>query len=453
MNHPISPEDRPTNVRWTVFVLACLTSWFLYLHRYTWNFIGPFLKKEYGLSQTQLGELGAFFNLSYGFGQIPSGILSDLIGPHLFLGLIIIVWSLVVPGHGLFSSFNGLAANRLAFGAAQAGAYPNLAKVTQAWFPPSSRTIVQGWVATFFGRSGGAMSSIILGTVLMGACGLSWRTALVVMGAMGIGFGVAFLVLFRNSPAMDRRVNERERALIDEGRLPSASERAKILPWRSVLKNRSMALFVVQQFTSAGADVVYSLFMGDYFLNTKGFSLGKSGFMVSLPLFGGAIGGMIGGFCNDWLIRKMGNRRWARSIVGFTGKFLACLLVFVVINCDNGVAAAWALFTVKFFGDWSQPTVWGACTDIGGRYSATVFSIINTAGTIGGVFSPVAFGMILEYNSSLVMVDGVQEMVADYNPLFMVIAGMYLISAASWLLIDCTDSLDRGDEEADMAKS
>lgn len=438
-----TPDERPTNVRWMMFALSCLTSWFLYLHRYTWNLIVPELKAEYEFTNTQIGALGSFFNISYGSLQIPSGILSDLIGPHFCLGLIIVLWSLVLPSYGLFGSFKGLAASRFVFGAAQAGTYSNLAKVTHAWFPPASRTSVQGWVATFFGRGGGAMSSIIMATLLMGYCGLSWRMALVVMGGVGVLFGIVFLLLFRNSPAVDRRVNPAELELIAEGRLPTTDSSPRILPWRVVLKNRSMLFFVIQQIMSAGADMVYSLFMGDFFLNTKGFSIGMTGWLLSLPLFGGAIGGTLGGYLNDWLIRSTGNIRRARTIVGFTGKFLAGLLMLVVISVDNGIAAGCALFAVKFFSDWSQPTVWGACTDLGGRYSATVFSIINTAGTIGGVICPPVFGWILDSNTIEVIVDGAGKKVADYNPLFMVIAAMYLVSAASWFFIDSTDSLDR----------
>lgn len=441
-------ESRPTHVRWMVMGLACFTSWFLYLHRYTWNFIGPELEKEYGFSKTAIGSLATFFNISYGAGQLPSGILSDFIGPHLFLGLIIVAWSLVLPVHGFVSNYSGLAATRLAFGAAQAGAYPNLAKVTQSWFPLSSRTIVQSIVATFFGRGGGAMSSIILATVLMGWCGLTWRVALLVMGAAGLLFGIAFLILFRNTPVEHPGVNDAERAVIDEGRIPSVSTAPRVLPWRVVSRNRSIYFFIVQQLTSAGADMVYSVFMGDYFLNAKGFSIAQTGLLVSLPLWGGAVGGMLGGYCNDWLIRTTGNRRWSRSTVGFTGKFLACLLMFVVITRDSGVAAGWALFAVKFFSDWSQPTVWGTCTDLGGKYSATVFSIINTSGTVGGMIAPLTFGLVLDLNSSEVIVDGVGKMVANYNPLFLLVAGMYLVSAACWFFIDCTESLEQSLEQS-----
>ena len=30
----------------------------------------------------------------------------------------------------------------------------------------------------------------------------------------------------------------------------------------------------------------------------------------------------------------------------------------------------------------------------------------------------------------------------DYNPLFMIVAGMYVLSALSWFFIDCTNRLD-----------
>ena len=47
---------QPTGRRWAIFVLACSTSFFLYLHRYTWNFIGPQLKDEYDLVMAESGR-------------------------------------------------------------------------------------------------------------------------------------------------------------------------------------------------------------------------------------------------------------------------------------------------------------------------------------------------------------------------------------------------------------
>ncbi len=436
--------ERPTRVRWLIFALACGTSWFLYLHRYTWNFIRPELEKEFGFSNTQLDGIFAIFSFSYGGGQIPSGVLCDFFGPHVFLALIILLWSLVLPTFGVARGVYGLGGLRLLFGAAQAGAYPGLSKVTKNWFPLKSRTIVQGLVASFFGRSGGAMSSIIMGTLLIGFCGLSWRWALVVMSGAGVLFAGLFLLLCRNRPEDDPRVNQAERDLIREGE--QESDGPPVLPVRRVLRNRSMFVFVFQQFMNAGADFIYVATMGSYFLGTHDIDVTKAGLLVSLPLWGGAVGGIVGGLVNDGLIYLTSNRRWSRRIAGFSGKFLACILMFVAIHQTSGVGVAVCLAIVKFFSDWTQPTVWGTCTDMGGKYSATTFSIINTAGNIGQLTTPLVSGLLLDYFATTQIVDGVEKIVTNYTPMFVLIAAMYLVSACCWFFIDCTESLDPAEQ-------
>jgi len=432
-----------------MFSLACGASWFLYLHRYTWNIIRVELRDEYEFSNTTLANLHACFSFTYTAGQIPSGILGDLFGSFLLLGVIILAWSLVLPLFGLTGNVFGLGALRMFFGASQAGCYPNLAKVTKNWIPLSSRTTCQGIIASFFGRFGGAMSPIIMATLLMGVCGLSWRLALVVMAAAGVLFAVIFFLFFRNSPEEDPEVNQAELDLICEGEEAGSGA---ILRFGQAIQNRSMVVFIFQQFLNAGADFVYISLMGSYFID-RGFGYAAVGILASLPLFGGAIGGLVGGVLNDLLIARTGNRRWSRTAVGFTGKFIAAGMMLVAISQENGYMAAGCFFVVKFFTDWSQPTVWGTCTDMGGRCSASVFSIINTAGGIGGITMILFAGPFLDYFTTETIIDGATKLVTDYNPLFMIVAGMYLLSALSWFFIDCTNRLDKpgsaGEESMD----
>ncbi|MDP7204084.1 MAG: MFS transporter [Pirellulaceae bacterium] len=437
------PGEQPTKRRWVMFSLACGTSWFLYLHRYTWNIVRVALRDDYEFSNTTLGTLEACFNFTYTAGQIPSGILGDLFGTFMLLGILILAWSLVLPLFGLTGNVYGLGALRMFFGASQAGCYPNLAKVTRNWIPLSSRTTCQGMIASFFGRFGGAMSTIIMATLLMGICGLSWRWALVVMSAAGVLFAIAFFLFFRNSPEEDPRVNQAELDLIREGEEEAEEEEESgaVLHFGQAIRNRSMAVFIFQQFMNAGADFIYVALMGSYFID-RGFGFAAVGILASLPLFGGAIGGLVGGVLNDVLIARTGNRRWSRTAVGFTGKFIAAGVMLVAISQSNGYMAAGCFFMVKFFTDWSQPTVWGTCTDMGGRCSASVFSIINTAGGIGGITMVLFAGPFLDYFTTETIVEGQAKLVTDYNPLFMIVAGMYVLSALSWFFIDCTNRLD-----------
>ena len=405
--------------------------------------VRPEIKKEYGLSDWDVGLLDTFFNATYAIGQIPGGIICDFFGPHLFLGIIIALWSLTMPALGMTGHMAGLGTSRLAFGAAQAGCYPSLAKMTRLWFPLKQRTVLQGLIASFFGRGGGAMSTMVFGFML--GMGLSWRWSLTVLSFLGVAFAIVFYLVCRNRPEDDPAVNEAELQLIREGE-PEATNAPRVLPFSRAIRNPSLAIFVVQQYMNAGADFVYSTLMGSYFVEARGVEDKMVlGLLASLPLWGGALGGIAGGFLNDWLIRRTGNRRFSRSSVGCSGKVLACICLYFSVTHSDPMVGAWLLFATKFFSDWTQPTVWGTSTDMGGRYSATVFSIINSSGSVGGVITPLIGGYMLDRFAKEEVVNGQTVTVANYQPVFLMVGLMYLASALCWVFINCTNSLDRSE--------
>lgn len=446
--------ESPTHRRYGIFWLAATTSFLLYLHRYTWNLVRPELQKEYELSNTAMEAMGSAFFFPYAAGQVPGGILCDLFGPHLFLVAIIVLWSVCLPLHGLVGNFSALLFVRGSFGLTQAGCYPALSQVTRAWFPQRSRTSVQGWIASGFGRGGGAMASLIMGTLLMGYFGLTWKVALVVLGVVGVIFGLIFLVLFRNSPQHDWRTNEAERALISAGVQKEVTAK-KVLPFRVALANPNFLLLLIQQFLVAGSDVVFVLILGSYFqsLGVENSGLIGLGLLVSLPLWGGAMGGIFGGFVNDWAIRRFGSRRWGRSIVAFTGLAAGGTVVLLAVASANPINVALGLMVAKFFGDWAQPTVWGTCTDMGGRYSATVFGFGNMIGNLGAFSFPFVIGPLLDYYSVVSVVAGETVRETDFAPAFVVCGMMMLTAASCWLFLDCSKPIVPPEYERDAGEA
>ncbi len=435
--------SRPTRVYRMVFVLSAITSLMLYLHRYTWAVIRPELAREYGYTNTQLEQIFSFFQLSYAIGQIPGGIVCDYFGARFFLSSLIGGWSLSLILFALGGGFAAFCISRFIFGATQAGAYPSLNSVSGKWFPPAQRTTMQGFVASFAGRAGGALAPIIMATVLMSYFGFHWKTALIIMASAGLILAFAFVTLYRNRPEEDPRVNEAEKALFRENAVSKKRE-SKVLSFKQAIKNRTLQIMVFAQLSNAGADVIYTSVLGSFFLS-KGISMAEMGIYASFPLFGGAVGGFVGGILNDHIIRITGSRKKARRIMGATGKMIATLCLFFAISQTSVLLLAIGLFVVKFFSDWSQPTVWGTCTDIGRQHSGTVFSIVNTSGNVGALLVPVfLLGPLLDHFATIEIVDGVSKMDTNYFPMFIVVAVMYLITAVSWLFVDPTKPIDDG---------
>jgi len=415
-------SDRPTRIRWLIFALACAVSWLLYLHRYAFGVIKPALKRENPeLTDQVLGDLDALFSLTYALGQVPGGLAGDVLGQRRVLSLLILLWSAALLGLSWAISFAGLGVARALFGLAQAGAYPNLSQVTRRWFPASIRTTVQGAVASLSGRAGGACAALIIGWLLLGKFGLDWRAALLVVGAGGIALGVAFALLYRNSPAEHPWANAAEAQEVAVGEAPRSAG-AK-LHWDFGLGNLlTLGAMLVYAFCSNFGDQFFVNWLPQFLEEGRGLSPTEMGLFASLPLLGGALGGTVGGVLNDYLIRRTGSQRWARCAVALTGKTVAALLLALSVTLPDGRAAALTLLACKFFGDWSLSTQWGAVTDIGGRAAGTVFGAVNMVGSLAGVLAGMFIGRF--------------KQVHGWEPLFFVLAGVFLAAALSWLLID-----------------
>jgi sugar phosphate permease len=421
-----------------VFVLACAASWLLYLHRYAWGIIKPaFLSENPSLSDVDVGWLDSAFLATYALGQVPGGIAGDRFGPRGTLSVLALVWSVSAVGVAWVSGFWGWIIARASFGLAQAGVYPVLNKMTRIWFPLSVRTTVQGLV-TAMGRIGGACAPLILATLLMGILELSWQTSLLILATPGIVLAIAFWFVVRNRPGEHPWVNSAERDLLDPPPTPDASAiREGEPPFRAPPARPvflltpaslfSLAMMLLYIFASTFQDQFYVYWLPLFLKQGRNFDNEMMGLYAPLPLLGGAAGGILGGALNDWLIVRLGSRRWARSLVAFTGKFVASGLVLLSIQAEDGRMTMLILVAARIFSDWSLPTQWAAVTDMGGRAVATVFGLVNTVGAAGGFVAGPVFGLL--------------KQAYGWDGIFVGVAAMCLFAATTWLFLDCTQRL------------
>ncbi|MFN0195453.1 MAG: MFS transporter [Planctomycetaceae bacterium] len=424
---------RPTGVRWLVFSLACGTSWLLYFHRYTFGLVKPFLVDEWGISKTELGEVDRVFALCYMVFQVPAGFLADMIGTRFFLAACISIWSGALYSQTLVSNTYGLSWSLGILGMSQAGVYPSLSKVSRIWFPISIRTTVQGWIGVFFGRLGASSTNLILMSLAVGMMHLPWQKAVQISAVMGLVLAAVFLWFFRDTPRTHPRANLAEIELIEgSARIdaPGAAVVERPSLWILIRSRRGLNLLclTLQTFLSTMADQFYVSWLVLFFSDTYEPGAIMLGVVASMPLIGGAFGGVAGGMLNDRLLKWGVSRRMSRSAVGMTGKGIAGLLIaFGALGLMNNMYLMCAcLVLVKFFSDWSLASTWGTVTDVGGRYSATVFAFNNGLASLAPFVIARTLGVIADYG---------------WRELLLFVGAIYIACAFSWLLVNAERDL------------
>ncbi len=183
--------EHPTRVRYAVLAFLAGMTFILYLDRSCINQAAPYIKKELNLSDTDLGLIFNAFTLSYALFEIPAGRWGDRFGSRRILTRIVLWWSAFTALTGAGFGFGSLLVIRFLFGAGEAGALPNSARVLRQWFPDSVRGRAQGFVTTAM-MFGGAIAPVT-SQLLMNL--VTWRWTFAIFALLGVAWADCLLPL------------------------------------------------------------------------------------------------------------------------------------------------------------------------------------------------------------------------------------------------------------------
>jgi len=450
-------EGRPTCARYGVMAYLCSLAFILYVDRVCIGQAGTSMQKDLDLSDTQWGLVGGAFMIAYGVFEVITGHWGDRFGSRRVLTRIVLWWSAFTALTGcvwyfsfavgsvvVFNSFVLLLLIRFLFGAGEAGALPNAARVVSRWFPPGRRGPPQALISAS-AQLGGAMAPPVAALLIES---VGWRWAFVLFGSLGVVWAWSFARWFRDEPADHPAVNEAELRYITANTLPTPEQHsgaeliaAKLahspparhpdIPWRHILGSANVWLLGVAN--ACGSFYSYMLFLWfpTYLKKGRGASEMTSGWLASLPLLLGACGVLLGGFLGDWLTGRLGSRRLALRVMGRGGLALAGVFVASSVYADDPRLAA-LLCAVAFFFAYIQLAAWWAAVgDIGGRHLGAVFGFCNMIGLVGGFASQVSLGIFVDFMKS----QGHSGR-AQWDPAFYLFGGVLLLGAACWLFID-----------------
>lgn len=197
MNNPaITSGNRLAVTNPKVMLFALLLVYILnFLDRQIVNILAEPIKRDLGLSDTQLGLLaGPAFAVFYAVLGIPIARYADRAGTNRvwLISLCLAVWSAMTAICGIAQNFLQLALARVGVGVGEAGCTPAAHSLIADSVPPEKRSSA----IAFFGLGIpiGGLLGLIIGGVVNDQYG--WRAALMLVGAPGIllAFVLPFLI-------------------------------------------------------------------------------------------------------------------------------------------------------------------------------------------------------------------------------------------------------------------
>jgi MFS family permease len=452
--------QRPSRVRFGVLGFACSLSLLTYLDRICIMRAKENMQSDLGFSDVEIGWIFSAFTIGYMLFEVPGGWMGDIWGARRVITRIVLCWSLFTALTGcvwgfshdigplVFDSLALLLLIRFLFGVGEAGAYPNLTRVVGSWFPFHERAFAQGtiWMCA---RLGGAFAPFIIGRL---SAALGWRQAFWVLGAAGVAWCLVFWSWFRDRPEEKATCNEAERDLIRNpqsavGYPPEAKSGQRTAddadghhwpPWRGLVFSLTLwSLCAASCFVCFGW-YFYPTWQPKYLQDVYGISYEGSELLTGAPFLCGAVGSLLGGRLSDSLVRRTGNRRWGRSLIGVVGFTAAGLCVLGTGFTTTAWQAVTLLCAAFLVNDLAIPVIWAVCADVGGRYAGTVSGIMNMAGGIGAILSPILIPRVL------------RMLPADYSGperwrlIFAGLAVSWFLGALSWVFIDAATPLFAG---------
>jgi len=390
---------KPTRVRLLMLSLITMGTLVNYLDRTVISVAAPFLASDLRLNYAVLGVAFSAFSWTYAAAQIPGGIALDRFGVRLTYFVSVTCWSLCTVLQGFSTSLATLLGARLALGVAEAPAFPSNSRVLSTWFPQHERARATSAYAIgqYFGLA-------FLSPLLFWICStLGWRALFVLVGALGILFGLLWFALYRD-PRASGRANPAELDYIARGGGLADSAVATRFAWRNVgflLRQRQVVGASIGQFASNCTLVFFLTWFPTYLATERHMPWIKAGFFAVLPFVAATLGVVAGGAVSDWLLQRTGSANLARKAPVVCGLLLAAGIV--TANFLQQDTLVIAVMSLAFFGQGMCNLGFTLITDIAPKELIDLTTgLFNLCANLAGIVTPVVVGLVLATTGSFV---------------------------------------------------
>ncbi len=387
-----------------------------YVDRSTLAIANHTIATEMHLSPTEMGALLSAFAWSYAVCQLPIGAITDRVGPHIMLTLGMTVWSLAQIVSGAVQSFTQFVIARVGLGIGESPMFTAGARASVNWFSLKERGFPLG-LFNAASSLGPAIAPPLL-TALMLAFG--WRVMFVMMGVLGLVVALAWGFYYRDPEQVGTPRADLEIIRAGEG---SGTVEASAGTWARLFTIKTTWALIGGLFGIVYITWLNVAWLPDYLESERHVSVSATGILAAIPQFAGFIGGVLGGFVSDRMAEAGVDPIDSRRYLTVGGLVLCALFTAAAPFAPSTAIVVGLLSASMFFGYGAGSCSWALGASLTPpRLVATLESIQNIGGSIGGALAPLVTGVIVQHTHS-------------FTPAFLVATVAALAGAGSYWFV------------------
>ena len=186
----------PAYQSWLTLCLGVAFYFSGFFHRMVTAVMADHLMADFNIGAASLGNFSSFYYYSYVAVQIPTGILTDHLGPRKLLSAGALLSSFGAFIFASASSIHTANIGRLIIGASMGVAWISILKLSTRWFKPNQFTVVTG-LALCFGILGALSAGVPLRFLIDL---LGWRLVIFGAGTITLIISLAIWIFVRDDP-------------------------------------------------------------------------------------------------------------------------------------------------------------------------------------------------------------------------------------------------------------
>ncbi|KFI34421.1 hypothetical protein HX99_02195, partial [Peptococcaceae bacterium SCADC1_2_3] len=311
-------QESQDSYGWVILGIFTLAQLIMSVGAYAWGPLAPFLSKELGLTNTQIGSLTSVLYLTSVVIATPSGFLVDRLGAKVML--IVCLGLMGLPFVAMFgcNSYFLLAV---------------LAGVAGLGYGILNQASVKGLMYWFIARFRGTALGVKQGGVTVGAAAgaillpfltryFNWQSAVALIGLLMLIIAGAVAFFYREMP-----LTTKETALTPATKKPGQM--------RKVFKNPELLATVIVMPLLAGSQICISTFLIKYLQDTNATSVVIAETSLAVVMVAATVGRVGWGVVSDRIFK--GNRVITMLLICFLALVGAVGINFLPVKAGTGL--------------------------------------------------------------------------------------------------------------------